>query len=122
LSVEILKPPAPGVQVVKLSIQEYRVLFEATATRTLDETERGHLEVLLETFAAQQLAMKADYQGESEELQKYQKMLFGLRSEKTSVVLGKDKDTKTSGKDREQSADTQSAGGAGGRCIEEEAA
>ena len=109
MSVEILKPPAPGVQVVKLSIQEYRVLIEATATRPLDEPERGHLQVLLESFAAQQLAMKADYQGESEELQNYQKMLFGgPRSEKTSVVLGKGQDNKTSEKEGERPADTPS--------------
>lgn len=63
----------------------------------------------METTAAQQLAMRADHQGESsEELQRYQKMLFGPRSEKTRVVLGKGRDKSPSGDDPERSTDSQS--------------
>jgi hypothetical protein len=80
--------PAPHVQVLKLSRQEYQSVVDATQARTLNAQEHSHLQVLLDTTFALQQAMEAKLSGgPAEALTRLQKMIFGTSSEKRSVVL-----------------------------------
>ena len=55
--------PAPSVQVLKLSMQDYQSVVDATLTRSLTALEHGHLQALLDTTAALQQAMQRKWEG-----------------------------------------------------------